>query len=214
MDSYRRNLKENPEEKKREEQNRNDKSASLPTITSEQVGTVIGEGEIVSEKGESTVSAGGSPLLDLSTGDTLKSAEERHKHVPIQRIPNESCTAEHPLLRIPKKAESTNAGVGVSAEELSGVELGEIAVAGLPAPRGELPGVGFVGGEAVPALEDLLAGVVVPRSLRGVADPCSVGIVAGDVAAVVYLECGKGMGCGRGGFELGEKDEDGSEAEK
>ncbi|KOM39234.1 hypothetical protein LR48_Vigan03g261600 [Vigna angularis] len=55
--------------------------------------------------------------------------------------------------------------------------------------RWEKRGVGFVGGEVVPALEDLLASVVVG---------------------------GKRVGYGRGGggSELGEKEEDGSEAEK
>lgn len=105
--------------------------------------------------------------------------------------------------------------MGVSAEELSGVELGEIAEAGLPAPRGEMWGVGFVGGEAVPALEDLLAGIVVPRSPRGVVDPCSVGVVAGTAVVFVFLdlERGKGVVGGGGRFELGEKEENGNEAE-
>jgi len=63
---------------------------------------VISDGEIVSEKGESTVSASRSPLLDLSIGDTLERAEERHKHVPVERVPDKPCTAEHPSLTIPK----------------------------------------------------------------------------------------------------------------
>jgi len=101
----------------------------------------------------------------------------------------------------------------VSAEEVKGVELGEIAVAGLPAPGGETRGVGFVGGEAVPALEDLLAGVVVGWDSGGVSDPCSVGEIAGRVG---FVESGKRVGYGRGGggSELREKEEDGSEAEK
>lgn len=44
----------------------NEKNASLPTITSEKIGTVIGDGEIVSEEGESMVSPNGAPLLDLA----------------------------------------------------------------------------------------------------------------------------------------------------
>jgi len=102
----------------------------------------------------------------------------------------------------------------VSAEEVKGMELGEIAVAGLPAPCGEMRGVGFVGGEAVPALEDLLAGVVVGWNSGGMSDPCSVGEIAG--SAGMFVEGGKRVGNGRGGggCELGEKEEDGSEAEK
>jgi len=163
----------------------NEKNASLPTITSEKIGTVIGDGEIVSEEGESTVSPSGAPLLDLSLGGTLESAEERHKHVPVERVPDKPCTAEHPLLTTPNKKKrekvrkSTNGGVCVSAEEVKGMELGEIAVAGLPAPGGEKSGVGFVGREAVPALEDLLAGVVVGWNSGRMSDPFSVGEIAG-----------------------------------
>lgn len=76
------------------------------------------------------------------------------------------------------------------AEELKGLELWEIAVARLPPPRGEWWGVGFV--SAVPALEDLLAGVVVGGDSGRVVDPCSVGEVAGNVTVVVDFEGGKG----------------------
>lgn len=109
MDSYRnsRSFETRPRRKqarKRGEKSvMNEKSASLPTITSQKIGTVIGDGEIVSEKGESTVSPSGAPLLDLSLGGTLESAEERHKHVPVERVPHKPCTAEHPLLTIPNK---------------------------------------------------------------------------------------------------------------
>lgn len=173
---------------------------------------MVSNGEIVSEEGESAVSASGSPLLDVSIGGSLESAEERDEHVPVERVPDEACTAS---IRIRKRVRfgegrrgvSTNGGVGASAEEVKGVELGEIAVAGLPAPRGEGCGVGFVGAEAVPALEDLLAGVVVGGGSGGVGDPCSVGVVAG----------GGGWGGAVGverGCVLGEEEEDGGEAEE
>lgn len=50
---------------------------------------------------------------------------------------------------------------------------------GLPPPLGEVGGIGFVAGDAVPALEDLLASAVVPRrSGARVVDPRPVGVVA------------------------------------
>lgn len=196
------------------------KGASLPTITCEKIGAVISNGEVVREKGETTVSTSGSPLLDVYIGDALESAEKRDEHVPVQRIPNKPCTAEHKLLRMPKtegererEREGTNAGVSVSVEEAKGVEVGEVAAVGLPAPRGEMWGVGFVGGDAIPALEDLLARVVVPGSTGGVVDPRSVGIVAGTAVDLEGAE-GVGGGCGRGVPELGEEEEDGGEAKK
>lgn len=132
----------------------------------------------------------------MSIGDTLESAEKGHKHVPIQRIPNKP-----------------NAGVSVIVKEPNGIELREIAAVGVPAPLGEFSSVGFVSGDAIPALEDLLTGVVVPRSPRVVVDPFSIGIVTG---TVLDLEGAKGKGGCRGGgvSELRENDEDGSEAEK
>ncbi|KAG2371916.1 uncharacterized protein HKW66_Vig0240370 [Vigna angularis] len=80
--------------------------------------------------------------------------------------------------------------------------------------RWEKRGVGFVGGEAVPALEDLLAGVVVGWNSGRMSDPFSVGEIAGILG--VFVEGGKRVGYGRGGggSELGEKEEDGSEAKK
>ena len=47
-----------------------------------------------------------------------------------------------------------------------GIERREITGAGLPSPRGEIESVGFVVGDAIPALEYLLASSVVPRGFR------------------------------------------------
>ncbi|KOM39388.1 hypothetical protein LR48_Vigan03g277000 [Vigna angularis] len=80
--------------------------------------------------------------------------------------------------------------------------------------RWEKRGVGFVGGEAVPVLEDLLAGVVVSWNSGRMSDPFSVGEIEGILDVFVEGRKRVGYGRGGGGSELGEKEEDGSEAEK
>jgi hypothetical protein len=85
---------------------------------------------------------------------------------------------------VPKgERELTNFGVPVALQEPARVEPGQLA----PGPRGPPPppehvaAVGLAVGDAVPALEDLLAGVfVAERGPRGgVAHPLAGGVVAG-----------------------------------
>lgn len=90
-------------------------------------------------------------------------------------------------------------------EEAEGVELWEVAGGGPPAPAEEIEGVGLAGGDAVPALEDLLAGAVVARGEGGrVTDPGAGGVVA---AAAGLRGCGVRPGNG-GGSESGEEEEE------
>lgn len=67
-------------------------------------------------------------------------------------------------------------------EKAERVEPWEIAMRRLPTPVDEFFSIGFVGGNAIPALENLLARMVVPGSGGiGVVDPSSMGIVTGSV---------------------------------
>ena len=101
-----------------------------------------------------------------------------------------------------------------------GIERREITGAGHPSPRGEIETVGFVIGDAIPALEYLLASSVVPGGFRvGYMDPGPIGVVAGSGVGGPGLEgavVGVGEGRrGRGGFSgEREEEEDGSEAEE
>lgn len=63
-------------------------------------------------------------------------------------------------------------------EKPNGIKRREITALRLPPPLGEFTAVGFVAGNAIPALEDLLAGVVVLGRRVRVVDPGSVGVVA------------------------------------
>ena len=71
----------------------------------------------------------------------------------------------------------------MALQEPARVEAGELAPgpSGRPPPTEQVAGVGLAIGDAVPALEDLLAGVVVAeRGARdGVAHPLAGGVVAG-----------------------------------
>lgn len=73
----------------------------------------------------------------------------------------------------------TNALISESLEKLKGIQRWKIAIIGLPAPQGQITSVGFVVGDAIPALEDLLAGVIVARSDRWIVDPCPFRVIAG-----------------------------------
>jgi hypothetical protein len=117
----------------------------------------------------------------------------------------------------------TDVGVPELVKKRNGIERREITEAGLPAPLGEFQSVGFVVGDAIPALEYLLARSVVPRGLRvgvGIVDPRPIRVVAGfRVGATGLVESEGpvvGMGrSGRGGFSgERENEEDGSEAEE
>ena len=102
---------------------------------------------------------------------------------------------------VPKRErELTNIGVPVALQEPARVEPGQVAPgpSGPPPPPEQVAAVGLAVGDAVPALEDLLAGVVVadrgPRG--GVAHPLAGGVVAG-LGGLAGR--GKGPRRGRGG---------------
>ena len=102
---------------------------------------------------------------------------------------------------VPKRErELTNTGVPVALQEPARVEPGQVAPgpSGPPPPPEQVAAVGLAVGDAVPALEDLLAGVVVadrgPRG--GVAHPLAGGVVAG-LGGLAGR--GKGPRRGRGG---------------
>ena len=65
-----------------------------------------------------------------------------------------------------RERESTDVGDSELVKKRKGIERREITGAGLPSPRGEIESVGFVVGDAIPALEYLLASSVVPRGFR------------------------------------------------
>ncbi|KAK7831753.1 hypothetical protein CFP56_027037, partial [Quercus suber] len=114
--------------------------------------------------------------------------------------------------------ESTDVGVSELVKKRKGIERREITGVGLPSPRGEIETVGFVVGDAIPALEYLLASSIVLRGFRvGLMDPGPIGVVAGSGVGGPGLE-GAVVGVGRrgrGGFSgEREEEEDGSEAEE
>lgn len=108
------------------------------------------------------------------------------------------------------KVSSTNAGVPISLEKGGGIERREFASSGLPAPVDEIRSVGFVAGDAIPALENLLAGVVVPwGSPNWVMNPGSIREVTGELEGVMRVW--RRNGCVS--YER-EEEENGDEAEK
>lgn len=74
----------------------------------------------------------------------------------------------------------TYVGVPEASEEAEGLEAREAAARGLPPPPEEIAAVVLPAGDAVPALEDLLAGVVITEGdgIR-IEDPGPIGVVAG-----------------------------------
>lgn len=94
----------------------------------------------------------------------------------------------------------------------------------LPPPLDEFPAVGFVAGNAIPALENLLAGVVVPGRRIRVVDPPPIGVVArpgrvGSIAlpefdALTRLRRNGGLSNGRENGEDGNEADEGEEREE
>lgn len=122
------------------------------------------------------------------------------------------------------KKESTNAGVPVLLQKRRRIEGRKITLPGLPPPLVEIASVGFVAGNTVPALEYLLARVVVPRrsGIRFV-NPRPVGVVARPGRScsrvgpidLVELEIGATRLRSNGGVpNEREEEENGDEAEK
>lgn len=97
---------------------------------------------------------------------------------------------------------------------------------GLPTPVDDIKSVGFVTGNAIPTLEYLLTGVVVPcRSDRRIVDPLPIGVIAessirrylivcfGGIELEVSMVLRRERGLG-GGFEERENEEQRGEAEE
>lgn len=94
----------------------------------------------------------------------------------------------------------------------------------LPPPLDEIPAVGFVAGNAIPALENFFAGVVVPGRRIRVVDPPSIGVVArpgriGSLAlpefeALMRLRRNGGLSNGRENGEDGNEADEGEEREE
>lgn len=100
---------------------------------------------------------------------------------------------------------------------------------GLPTPLDDIKSVGFVTGNAIPTLEYLLTGVVVPcRSDRRIVDPLPIGVIAessirrylivcfggfGGIELEVSMVLRRKRGLG-GGFEERENEEERGEAEE
>lgn len=122
---------------------------------------MVGHRKVVGKKSETPVGPCRPPLLHFIARSS-QHANQRHKHIPIQRIPDESY-----------------AGVPVALEETKGIDTRKVAAGGLPSPAEQIGAVGFVVGDAIPALKDLLAGLVVPGDdgVR-VPDPGAVVVVA------------------------------------
>lgn len=158
---------------------------------------MVRHGEVVAQKREPPVGPGRAPLPHLA-GRSPQSTHKGGEHVPVQRIPDES-----------------NVGVAVEVEEAEGIERWEVAAGGLPAPPEEVPAVGFAAGDAVPALEDLLAGAVVAGGDgTRVADPGAGRVVAGAVRLLAELGGGELALRSDGGSEGGEDEEEGGEEDK
>lgn len=96
---------------------------------------------------------------------------------------------------------------------------------GLPTPVDDIKSVGFVTGNAIPTLEYLLTGMVVPcRSDRRIVDPLPIGVIAESIRRYLIvcfvgielkvsmvLRGERGLG---GGFEERENEEERGEAEE
>lgn len=162
------------------------KRRSIPTIAHQQIGSVISHSKIVAEERIPPVSPRRAPLLHI-TRHSPKHAHQRYKHIPIQRIPNKPYIPFALLITIKtqnskeesKREKRTNVLVTVEAEESEGIERREVAMRGLPAPAESVQGFGFPVGDAVPALENLFAGVIIPRGHQiWVSDPRTIRVVA------------------------------------
>ena len=105
----------------------------------------------------------------------------------------------------------------MALQEPARVEAGELAPgpSGRPPPTEQVAGVGLAIGDAVPALEDLLAGMVVAeRGARdGVAHPLAGGVVAGPGLGVGLARRGEGSRRGRGD-EVEEEQQKGKQEER
>lgn len=120
------------------------------------------------------------------------------------------------IFRKQRGREVTNTGVPVALQEPARVEAGELAAGliGRPPPAEQVAGVGLAIGDAVPALEDLLAGVVVAErgAREGVAHPLAGGVVAG-LGPGVLARRGEGPRRGRGGKVEEEQKQQGQQEE-
>lgn len=124
---------------------------------------MISNGKVVPKKREPPIGTSRPPLLNL-TRYLLQRAEKRDKHIPVQGIANEP-----------------DVGIPVHLQEPDRIECGQIAGRGLPPPLAQVAGAGLAAGDAVPPLEYLLAGAVVPgrRFEARVVDPGPHGVIAG-----------------------------------
>lgn len=117
----------------------------------------------------------------------------------------------------------TNALISEALEKLKRIERRKIAGVGLPVPQGQIANVGFSIGYAIPALEDLLAGVAVARSDRRIVDPGPFGVIAGAPRSLslasrtfesIFFVLEERRNVGVGGSGNGEDENEGGEAEE
>ena len=69
---------------------------SLPTITSQKIRTMICNSQVVLKESKTAISSCRTPLFHLSRNFS-QSTKKRNKHVPIQGVPNKSCTVKDTL---------------------------------------------------------------------------------------------------------------------
>lgn len=123
---------------------------------------MISNGKIILKKSKPTIRFSWTPLSHI-TGYSPQYAEQRNKHVSVQRITNESY-----------------ASVSKSFKKSDRIKGGKITIMGFPFPLGNLESITLVIENAIPTLENFLTGLIVSfgSGLR-IVNPLAMGEIAG-----------------------------------